>query len=181
MKIVTLLFCLLSTLSSWLSAQQYATENGKITFVSQAPMEEIKASSERMRGIITPTDSRFVFSVDITSFTGFNGDLQREHFNENYLESSTYPKATFSGKLIEPVDFSMAQVVEVRAKGTLEVHGVKKERIIPVTLEISNGKVIAKSKFTVNNADHAIEIPKIVNRKVAELVNIEVVATLIRK
>lgn len=165
---------------SLLAGQSYETREGTISFVSDAPLENVSASSDKMRGLITAADGRFIFSVELTSFTGFNSALQREHFNENYLESPVYPKAQFSGRIIEPLDFSKSQSVEVRAKGILDIHGVKKERIIPVTLKITNDKVVVVSRFTIRNADHAIAIPKIVNRKVAELVSVEVQASLLR-
>ncbi len=176
---------LLLTVCCWsarflLAGQSYETQEGTISFASDAPLENVSASSDNMRGLITPSDGRFIFSVELTSFGGFNSALQREHFNENYLESPLYPKAQFSGRIIEPVDFSKSQSVDVRAKGILDIHGVRKERIIPVTLKISPEKVVVVSRFSIRNADHAIAIPKIVNRKVAELVSVEVQATLLR-
>ncbi len=51
------------------------------------------------------------------SFQGFNSTLQREHFNENYIESDKYPEARFSGKVIEDIDFSKDGTYIIRAKG----------------------------------------------------------------
>ena len=50
--------------------------------------------------------------------------MQKEHFNENYLESDKYPDATFAGKIIEDVDFTKNNTITVRAKGILTIHGV---------------------------------------------------------
>jgi hypothetical protein len=40
------------------------------------------------------------------TFEGFNSALQREHFNENYIESNRFPDASFNGKIIEDIDFA---------------------------------------------------------------------------
>ena len=50
------------------------------------------------------------------SFQGFNSPLQKEHFNENYVESDKFPDASFKGKVIEDVDLSKDGTYEVRAK-----------------------------------------------------------------
>src|SRR5579859_2531044 len=39
-----------------------------------------------------------VFSVPIKEFE-FEKSLMKEHFNEKYMESEQYPKATFQGKI----------------------------------------------------------------------------------
>ena len=112
------------------------------------------------------------------SFEGFNGPLQKEHFNENYLESLKYPKATFAGKIIEKIDFQKDGTYPVRAKGKLSVHGVEQERIIKSSLEIKGDRLVVRSTFTVPLSDHAISIPKIVHQKIAEEIEVTVEATL---
>src|SRR5205809_7976282 len=84
--------------------QIYNLTKGTIAFRSEAPLEVIKASSNELRGIIETQKKQFAFSIKLKSFKGFNSGLQKEHFNENYLESDKYPDATFVGKIIEDVD-----------------------------------------------------------------------------
>src|SRR5688500_7889636 len=76
-------------------------DKGSINFTSNAQLELIKASSDKVQGLLDPNNNQFAFAVDIKSFQGFNSQLQREHFNEKYLESEKFPKARFSGKIIE--------------------------------------------------------------------------------
>jgi polyisoprenoid-binding protein YceI len=114
----------------------------------------------------------------VQSFEGFNSDLQRQHFNERYLETEKYYEATFSGKIIEDIDYSKNGTYEVRAKGNLTIHGKKQVRIIKGTLTI-NGKVITiDSEFTVPLADHDISIPQIVSQKIATEILVKFTATL---
>ncbi len=147
---------------------------GNISFSSDAPMELITAGSHDLKGLIETEKKQFAFSVKVNSFKGFNSGFQKDHFNENYLESDKYPDATFSGKIIEDVDFTKNNTLTVRAKGILTVHGVSKERIIKSDMTIKNGVISIKSNFTVLLADHNIPIPKVVHEKLASEIKVEV-------
>ena len=120
---------------------------GNISFSSDAPLELIRASSNELKGLIETDKKQFAFSIKIRSFKGFNSGFQKDHFNENYLESDKYPDATFSGKIIEDVDFTKNNTTTVRAKGILTVHGVPKERIIKSDMTIKNGTISYQIKF----------------------------------
>jgi len=96
-----MLLCFCHTLHA--QATLLITDNGKVEFSSDAPLEIIKAKSDKLKGAIDKTANTFAFAVDMSSFKGFNGDLQREHFHENYIETEKFPKASFSGKFIEQV------------------------------------------------------------------------------
>jgi YceI-like domain len=151
---------------------------GSISFSSDAPLELIKARSGELRGKIDAAKKLFAFSIKINTFKGFNSALQKEHFNENYLESEKYPEASFSGKIIEEIDFSKDGTYTIRAKGRLNIHGVAQERIIKSDLTIKNGQVTIKSNFTVLLADHNIPIPKVVHEKLASEIKVEVNAVM---
>ncbi|NDK56637.1 YceI family protein [Pontibacter sp. BT213] len=159
-------------------AQLYRIKEGRIHFKSEAPLELIEASSAKLKGLIKTDDQTFAFSVANESFEGFNSALQREHFNENYMESTRYPNCTFAGKIIEPVDFSKDGTYTVRAKGKLAVHGVEVERIIKSALTIKGGIITIQSEFIVPLQEHNITIPKIVYQKIAEEISVEINATL---
>ena len=155
----------------------HATE-GKISFRSEAPMELIKASSNSLVGILDTAKKNFTFKVPISSFEGFNSRTQREHFNENYMQTEKYPEASFKGKIIEDIDLSAEGTYTVRAKGLLNIHGVEKERIIKSDLIIKNSTITLQSNFSVLLSDHNIPIPKVVNQKLANEIKVEVNTTL---
>lgn len=178
MRIIICCIALLCCCTSAFS-QVYSTGNGKVTFRSDAPLELISAGSKEMRGKFDIGKKMFAFSISINSFTGFNSPLQKEHFNENYMETTLYPNATFSGKIIEDIDFTVNGTYEVRAKGNLTVHGVAQERIIRADLIIKDGKLSVKSDFTVLLSEHNIPIPKVVHEKLASEIKVEVKADLI--
>lgn len=153
-------------------------ERGAINFTSNAQLELIKAASDKVQGLLDPATNQFAFSVDIKSFQGFNSQLQREHFNEKYMESEKFPKARFSGKIIESVDFTADGVFDVRAKGDLEIHGVKQTRIIKSKITVRNGQIEIESKFMVPLADHNITVPNIVSQKIATEIEVDFKATM---
>jgi len=159
----------------------YKQVKGQVAFTSDAPLELIKAATDKVQSVIDSDKQTFAFAITIASFQGFNNPLQREHFNENYMESDAYPKATFSGKIIERVNFGANGTHKVRAKGTLNIHGVETERIIEAQLEVKGERLFIKSTFDVPLADHNIKIPKIVNQKIATEIHVVVEAELARQ
>ncbi len=166
-----LFFC---CLSSHAQGDIYQGEKGVVSFHSEAPLELISAESHSLRGVINPATKSFAFSVNISTFQGFNSDIQRTHFLENYMEQKRYPQATFSGKIIEDIPFDTPGTYVVRAKGELEIHGIKKERIIKGTLILKKDGAHMQTSFTVPVMDHGISIPKIVKQKIAEQISVEV-------
>ena len=156
----------------------YKVSKGSIAFNSDAPMELIKASSNELAGLFDASTKKFAFRVKVSSFEGFNTALQREHFNENYMESNSFPFASFEGKVIEDIDYSKPGVYNVRAKGNFTVHGVSQERIIKVEISVKQQSVSVRSAFTVLLADHNITIPKVVHEKLASEIKVEVKADL---
>ncbi|MDX5346396.1 MAG: YceI family protein, partial [Hymenobacteraceae bacterium] len=158
----------------------YRSKDGSIYFKSDAPLELIEAKSAKLKGIINPAEQTYAFTVSNNSFEGFNSALQREHFNENYMESLKYPNSTFTGKIIDPVDFSQNGEYTVRAKGKLNIHGVEQERIIKSVVQVKDGEVQVHSRFSVLLQDHGIMIPKIVYQKIAEEIFVEINAVFVK-
>lgn len=173
---------ILGPIYSFKAAQPvYRVTESLTTFHSKAKLELIKAASSKMQGAIDATKRSFAFSIDINSFEGFNSPLQKEHFNENYMESSKYPRASFAGRIIEDDDFTKDGSYNLRAKGKFTIHGVEQERIILADIQVKNGIIQLKSQFTVHLADHEIKIPRIVHEKLAAEILVDVRATLAAK
>ncbi|GJM35658.1 MAG: hypothetical protein DHS20C18_46590 [Saprospiraceae bacterium] len=182
MKIKNFLFVLFFALylGSGYAQNRYATETGNIWFQSDAPLEVIEARSGAMRGIVDVDKNAFAFTVNIRSFEGFNSPLQKEHFNENYMESKRFSRAIFSGKIIEKVDLNKDGSYEVRAKGKLIIHGIEQERIIKGQLKVAGDEMQLETEFTVLLEEHNIEIPKIVFQKIAEEIRVKIKAKLVK-
>lgn len=163
--------------SETVKAQYYQTTSANIKFYSSAPVEDIEAVSREGVSVINSENGKFSFKVKIRSFR-FPKALMQEHFNENYMESETYPDATFKGYSQQPVDISKTTIQNLIFKGILEVHGVKQEREIPVSIKMSpDGNTMKlESNFEVKCEDHEIQIPKILWENIAEVIEVSVVA-----
>ena len=159
-------------------SQIYMCKDGLTKFTSEAPLELIKARSNKTQGVVDIPNKNVVFSVDIDSFEGFNSGLQREHFRENYMETDKYKTATFKGKIIEDVDFTKNGTVTVRSKGTFNIHGTDKEKLVKVKITIKDGEIYIETNFEIPLEDHNIKIPKVVNQKIASVIMVDVKATL---
>jgi len=178
MRKALLFFFLLVVKATVFSQNLYVGNHGSIKFRSEARQELIDATSEKLKSIIDADKKTFAFSVPISSFTGFNAELQREHFNEKYMESSKFPTAFFKGKIIEDVDLKKNGTWDVRTKGILSIHGVEQERIIKATIIIRNGVLTVTSKFNVLLKDHQIKVPRVVHEKIATEIFVDVNAEL---
>lgn len=169
---------LFSILISAKGQSRYSITTGTLNFTSNASLEVIKASSNQVQGLIDPTNNQFAFKIPVTSFKGFNSELQREHFNEKYMESERYSNVNFSGKIIEQINFDQDGTYEVRAKGDLDIHGVKQNRIIKSTIVIKGGTLTIESHFRVPLSDHNISIPSIVSQKIATEIAVDFNASM---
>lgn len=149
-------------------------QRGTVHFVSEAPLELIEATSSDIRAVIDTVKGKFAFVIPMTSFLGFNSELQRTHFNENYMDSKRFPNATFSGKMIEAWKPASSTPRKVRAKGKLTIREVGVERLIPATIQIKDGLIHVRAEFVVPVTDHDIKIPRLVGQKIASDINVEI-------
>ena len=86
-------------LSFQLSAQKYFTRSGITQFeASEKAFEPVEAMNNSTTVILDTPNGSIVSQVFIAGFQ-FKNALMQEHFNENYVESDKYPKATFSPTL----------------------------------------------------------------------------------
>jgi polyisoprenoid-binding protein YceI len=177
MKLKLIASILFFVFSQKAESQNLQVKQGNIAFESNAELEVIKASSTKLKGLFNSSSNSFAFTVDINSFEGFNSALQKEHFNENYLESQSFPRASFSGKILDKFDPTKDKQT-LRAKGKLEIHGVIKERILEITFTKKNGEYHVSSVFNVLLEDHGITIPRIVVQKISPTIAVVVNAVL---
>ena len=101
-KSITTLFLLAAvfiTISSVEAQAKYIDKKGELTFeASEELFEPVKATNESVT-VILNTETNEIASLALMKSFRFKNSLMEEHFNENYIESETYPKATFKGKL----------------------------------------------------------------------------------
>ncbi len=175
------ILCLLFFISAPFADAQnmLMTKTGKVSFTSQAKSpEKVEAENNEVSSIINTQTGDMVFAILIKSFH-FASALMEEHFNENYVESNKYPKASFKGKIINlsSVNFSKAGAYAVTVQGELTFHGVTKNLSAPGSITIKPGKISASSKFHVKLKDFNISIPSLVADKISEDIDITIDCT----
>ncbi|GAB3837489.1 YceI family protein [Hymenobacter jeollabukensis] len=179
MKNLASLLLVLTGLSGAAAQAQtkFQTQAATISFFSSTPIEDIAAKSLRASALVDAGTGRLAFSVPIRSFTFRNG-LMQEHFNENYLDSDKYPKATFAGTLL---NWSAATLAApgphpVQVEGNLTIHGVTRRVRVPGTLEQQGNRLLLNARFSVQPADYRIDIPALVRDHIAKTVEVNVAA-----
>ena len=172
-KLIFGIFFLTAFIFTEAEAQKYFTREGKIKFVSDAPLEKIEALNSNATSVLDGATGKFEFAVLIKAFH-FEKALMQEHFNENYMESSKYPKAKFKGQIdnFDSVNLEKAGTYEVEVSGSLEIHGVTKEISTKGSLKVQGDIINADSVFRILVEDYGIEIPKVVKDNVAKEVDI---------
>jgi hypothetical protein len=156
---------------------KFIDKTTEISFHSHTPLEDIDATTSSALSILDQSTGDFSFAVLIKSFT-FKKALMQVHFNENYIESETYPKSTFKGKIknLSEVNFQTDGNYPVTVTGNLTIHGVTKEVTVNGIIKISGGKISATSEFSVVPQDYKIEIPGVVRDKIAKEIKISIKA-----
>lgn len=166
-----LLILLVFSVTICVAQEKYLTKTGTVSFEASVPsFEEVAAKNSTVTAIINTSNGEFAALALVKGFR-FKNALMEEHFNENYAESSKFPKATFKGTL-KDFDFNNLKA-SYTINGDLEFHGVNKA-FEDVTVNISeNGSTLIMSgNFKANPADFNIEIPSIVRKKIAETVDV---------
>ena len=149
------------------------TRAGEIKFEASMPaFEEIAATNNTASCILEESTGNFAALTLVKAFK-FKSPLMEEHFNENYMESSKFPKATFKGKI---ANFDSKKLSSTKTsydlEGDLTIHGVTKKIKTKINLVLNGAKVIATSAISVKPQDYNIEIPSLVKDKIAENVKV---------
>lgn len=173
------IYCLLLVTAQNFAQSKLITKAGKITFEASVPaFEEVKAKNEAVTCVLN-TDNGEIASLALMKGFRFKVALMEEHFNENYVESDKFPKATFKGK-IENFDLSKltSTAKDFTIKGKLEMHGKVKDIIVVAKIKKTEAGVEIDANFTVNTDDFDIEIPSVVSKKLNKKVAVTLDFTL---
>jgi hypothetical protein len=149
-----LLYILIAISLNSFAQTKMITKAGKITFEASVPaFEEVKAKNESVTFVLNPTSGEIASLALIKGFR-FKVALMEEHFNENYMESDSYPKATFKGKIVKYDQKSGVYDVE----GDLTIHGVTNKVKTKMNVATTDAKVTVSGSFTVSLKNYKLEI-----------------------
>ena len=100
---------LLIGMTQTVNAQKvYATKSGQIYFNATGALVKIAAVNNQVDSKFVDATGQIIFGVLIKGFK-FENQLMEDHFNENYMESTQFPKADFKGYItnIKEINFSI--------------------------------------------------------------------------
>ncbi len=154
-------------------SQKMITRSGEIKFEASMPAFEQVAAKNNTASCVFDLATGEMAALALVKGFRFKVPLMEEHFNENYMESDQFPKATFKGKVI---NFDISKLssgkVTFDIEGDLAIHGITKKVKTKITFVQSGEKLISTAVFKVKPIDFNIKIPSVVKSKIAESVEI---------
>jgi hypothetical protein len=142
-----------------LQAQKvFATKNGQIVFNASGGIEKIAAVNNQVDSKFVDATGQIIFGVLVKGFK-FENQLMEDHFNENYMESTKFPKADFKGyiKNIKEVDFTKDGNYPITIEGALTIHGTTQKVSTTGIAQIQQGKPTITGDFSIKIADYGVK------------------------
>lgn len=170
MKRTTLIIFLIFPLYFLIAQSKLIARQGQVSFFSYTSVENIEATNNQASSLIDLDQGEIAISLLMRAFV-FKKALMREHFNESYIESDIFPKASFEGTILD-FDSSLPPSQTKIIKGRIELHGVSQEKEIKTTIENTNGTIILSGTFSLRVADYNIKIPPIVAGNIAKTIEV---------
>jgi len=169
---LTILFLQVDTLNA---QTRYMDRAGKASFFSKAPLENIEAHNDQVLSLLDVEKGEVAVSMLMKGFQ-FEKALMQEHFNEKYIESDKFPKATFKGKIkdISKLDLTKDGNYVVDVVGEVTIHGETQPLETKVDFTVKGGQVNANSTFKLRVKDFKITIPTLVIKNIAEEVEVKI-------
>lgn len=152
-----------------------STKIGQISFFSETPIRNIEAMNNEVTSLLNTETGEIGFVVPIKSFR-FEKSLMEEHFNENYMETAKFPKATFQGKItnLKAIDFKKDGGYSATVEGKLTMHGVTKNILTDGKIIVEKGKLVAVASFIVLLEDYNVKRPSLVAAEIADRVEVKI-------
>jgi polyisoprenoid-binding protein YceI len=181
MKKIILLLSITAIANIAFAQGKFFTKTGKIDFDATVPKspEDIKGVNKSTTMVIDTKTGDMQFLVLMKGFE-FTRALMQEHFNENYVESTKFPKAEFKGVITDnaAVNYSKDGSYKVHVKGKLTMHGVTNDTESDGVIVIKSGKITATATIVPVLADYKITVPNLVADKVAKSAKINISCAL---
>jgi hypothetical protein len=157
-----------------LAQGKYMTKAGHLSLFSSSIMEDIEARNDKVAAVFDLSGGQIAFAIPIREFQ-FKRTLMQEHFNENYMESEKFPRATFTGQIL-----NAPQVLKqlptgtqnVEAEGNMTIHGVTRKVVVSGTLQLRDNQLVVFAYFNIAPADYSIDVPLLVREHIAKSVSV---------
>lgn len=128
---------------------EYQVSHGGVSFTGRAPVEMIALSIK---------DERLVLQVVVNPARFDSNNLMRDGFaRATVFETKIYPKIVFTTSS----DLTALEAQQLELAGTLSMHGVAKDVVIPVRLEHDEQTIMATGTFAVKLSDFNMKRPQV--------------------
>ena len=134
-------------------------EKSKIEWVGAKVTRDHDGSFQNFDGGIEyagTTPQKISFDIDLNSIQSDDEKLTGHLKSPDFFDVAKFPKATFTSTSLTPADANAPAGTTHMLRGTLDMHGVQKEVVIPVKAEQNAEGVRATSEFTINRHDWGI-------------------------
>lgn len=108
-------------------------------------------------------------SIDLSTLK--TDEERRDNYvRQNYLETDTYPKATFVSTCVQglPASYSDGQTVQFQITGNLTLHGKTNKAVFDVQGKVEGQTVTGTATSTVFMTDYGIDPPNLANIAISE-------------
>lgn len=175
MKRNCLILVVLCITAFQLKAQSSLSRTGTVSFYSNAAMEHIEAHNHQVITKLDVTTGQISFAILIKAFQ-FEKQLMYQQFNQDYLESQRFPKASFQGQIqnLSGINFNQDGTYPVSVKGILDIHGVSKGVEEKGTVTVLGKQIKINAKFPILLSDYEVKRPAILKDKIAKDVSVEI-------
>ena len=171
MNRLSLLLLLVILFVQTTNAQKIISRQGQVSFFSYTSVENIKAQNNQVSSIIDLGSSKIALSMLMSAFV-FEKALMREHFNESYIETDIYPKATFQGEIMDFIPNANEPQVRI-IKGVFTMRGVSEELEIKTKIEPNGNHLILSGSFETLVESYDINIPPLLAGNIAKTITVD--------
>jgi polyisoprenoid-binding protein YceI len=160
--------------------QKLTTTSATVVFDATTPKDAlVKAENKTVIGSLDKTTGNLAFEAAVNNFA-FSNPMLQDHFNgANWMNSASYPKFSFTGKInkLSEVKFNKNGSYDVKITGNLTVKGITKPVTVPAKIIVKNGAVKASSSFSISLDDYGISGQPINEGKIAKQPKVSVNAS----
>ena len=149
--------------------KRFIEREGKITFFSYTPVENIQATSTAVQSVLDSDTGGIRVEVLMRTFE-FKKSLMYEHFNESYIESDLYPQAVLQGKIL---DFDPNAKVQTKiVKGDFTLRGITRPIEVKTTITKEGNSYKIDGELEVKIKDHDIRVPRVLSANIAKKIQV---------
>ena len=157
-----------------LFGQEKTAQSGNILFHAIAK-KDVKANAEKFESKIDLSAKKISFIVPVQNFKFKLGLMQKHFNNEENMNSSVHPNATFTGEITANSNIEEEGRHIVSVKGEMTIKGITHPFDANGLLENKNGVTTISASFLVDGTKFGLESAKI--KKFVDKVEVSLSAT----